>query len=107
MAGPDRSHYDAQSIAKHFDDYGLREWERLVATPVDEVNLFIRNHYLKKYIPAGARVLEIGAGAEGCASGSHAWKGTSAALRPKPATKRLSAKARPRFIPDPAIAFEM
>jgi len=35
----------------------------LVATPVDEVSLFIHSHYLKQYVPAGERVLEIGAGA--------------------------------------------
>ena len=34
---------------------------------------------------------EMGAGAEGCASGSHAWNGMSAAFRPKPAMKRAMA----------------
>ena len=33
-------------------------------------------------------IADIGAGAEGCASGSHAWNGTSAAFRPKPIMKR-------------------
>jgi len=63
MAGSAQTHYGTQSITKHFDEYGLREWERLVATPVDEVSLFIHNHYLKQYVPAGRRILDIGAGA--------------------------------------------
>jgi len=36
---------------------------------------------------------EIGAGAEGCASGSQAWNGTTAAFRPKPSRKQ--ARHRP------------
>jgi 2-polyprenyl-3-methyl-5-hydroxy-6-metoxy-1,4-benzoquinol methylase len=57
------SNYSAQRIMAHFDDYGIREWDRLVETPVDEVSLYIHTHYLEKYVPAGSRVMEIGAGA--------------------------------------------
>ena len=35
----------------------------MVSTVVDEVNLHVHTHYLQKYVPSGARVLEIGAGA--------------------------------------------
>ncbi len=55
--------YNAQSISAHFDQFGVREWERLVATPVDEISLVIHTHILRQYVPAGARALEIGAGA--------------------------------------------
>jgi SAM-dependent methyltransferase len=55
--------YNAEMIAKYFDDFGIQEWNRLAATPVDEVSLYIHTHYLEKYIQAGSRVLEIGAGA--------------------------------------------
>lgn len=55
--------YDAQTIAKHFDDYGQQEWDRLLKTPVDEVSLHIHVHYLREYLPVGALTLEIGAGA--------------------------------------------
>ncbi len=55
--------YDAQSISAHFDQYGVREWERLVATPVDEISLYIHTQVMRLYVPAGSRVLEIGAGA--------------------------------------------
>ena len=57
------SQYDPQGLARFFDDYGLREWERLVSNPVDEVSLYIHTHYLQKFISPGSRVLEIGAGA--------------------------------------------
>lgn len=55
--------YDAQSISAHFDQYGTREWGRMVATPVDEISLYIHAQMMRQYVPAGSRVLEIGAGA--------------------------------------------
>ncbi|MCP4425040.1 MAG: class I SAM-dependent methyltransferase [Chloroflexi bacterium] len=58
-----KSNYDPSQTARHFDEYGMREWERLTATPAAEVSLHIHTHYLQKYVPPGARVLEIGAGA--------------------------------------------
>ena len=61
ISGP--SNYDAEEVEKHFDDFGMREWDRLIETPVDEVNLFLHNHYLKKYIQPNGYILEIGAGA--------------------------------------------
>jgi ubiquinone/menaquinone biosynthesis C-methylase UbiE len=57
------SEYSPELIAKFFDEYGLREWNRLVETPVDEVSLYLHTHYLEQYFAAGMRVLEIGAGA--------------------------------------------
>jgi SAM-dependent methyltransferase len=57
------SKYNPSEIARHFDEEGLEEWNRLVATPVDEVSLHIHAHYLKDFVKIGQRVLEIGAGA--------------------------------------------
>lgn len=57
------SQYDPQSLSEFFDGYGRREWDRLVATPVDEISLHLHTLYLETYIHSGARVLEIGAGA--------------------------------------------
>lgn len=54
--------YDRAHIARYFDAYGDREWVRLVADPINEINLHIHTHYLKKYVPQRAKVLEIGAG---------------------------------------------
>ena len=57
------SNFSAEEVARHFDEFGVREWNRLVETPVDEVSLHIHTHHLKKYIQPGSNVLEIGAGA--------------------------------------------
>mgnify|MGYP006889802312 CR=1 FL=1 len=46
-------------------------------------------------------IAEIGAGAEGCASGSQAWNGTSAALSPKPIRKNAAARSSAGFISAP------
>lgn len=60
---PRSSNYNASAVIRHFDDFGIHEWERLVQAPSDEVGLYIHTHYLEKYIAKGTRVLEIGAGA--------------------------------------------
>ena len=57
------SSYQPALVAKYFDEFGIREWERLTQTPADEVSLAIHTHYLKQYISHGDLVLEIGAGA--------------------------------------------
>lgn len=62
-ANPPASSYDAAQISNWFDESGMKEWNRLVATPVDEVSLHIHQHYLEQYIQPGMRILEIGAGA--------------------------------------------
>jgi 2-polyprenyl-3-methyl-5-hydroxy-6-metoxy-1,4-benzoquinol methylase len=59
----DSSAYNADVIAQHFDEFGIREWERLTQTPAHEVALYVHSYYLEKYISKGERVLEIGAGA--------------------------------------------
>jgi 2-polyprenyl-3-methyl-5-hydroxy-6-metoxy-1,4-benzoquinol methylase len=55
--------YDPQQVARFFDGYGMREWDRLVDNPVNEVSLYIHNYYLEEFLSPGMRVLEIGAGA--------------------------------------------
>lgn len=57
------SQYAAEQVARFFDGYGLREWNRLVQGPVQEVSLYLHSYYLEKYVKAGQHVLEIGAGA--------------------------------------------
>jgi SAM-dependent methyltransferase len=61
ISGP--SNYRAEEVEKHFDEFGMREWDRLIETPVDEVNLYLHIQTLKKYIQPNWYVLEIGAGA--------------------------------------------
>lgn len=55
--------YKPQAIAEFFDAFGEKEWERLTATPRDQVSFHIHTHYLQKFIKAGDSVLEAGAGA--------------------------------------------
>ena len=57
------SAYNANAVIEHFDAFGIQEWERLIQSPSDEVNLYIHTYYLEKHITKGKRVLEIGAGA--------------------------------------------
>ena len=58
----DKQQYSGELIANYYDQYGDKEWERLLADPVAEISLHIHTQTLKEYIPTGARVLEIGAG---------------------------------------------
>lgn len=60
---PDGSVYDPESIARYFDAYGEREWQRLVSNPINEISLYLHTQYLNFYLRPGMRVLEIGAGA--------------------------------------------
>jgi SAM-dependent methyltransferase len=55
--------YDPNFIAKYFDDFGEREWTRLINTPADEIKLHIHTHFLEQYIERGTLVLDVGAGA--------------------------------------------
>lgn len=54
--------YDPDFVARYFDEWGEREWTRLVNTPADEIKLHIHSHYLEKYIQKNDFVLDIGAG---------------------------------------------
>jgi SAM-dependent methyltransferase len=55
--------YDAQWVARHYDDYGEKEWHRLTKDAAGEVKLHLHRHYLEKHVPPCSFVLEIGAGA--------------------------------------------
>lgn len=54
--------YDPAWTAAYYDAYGTKEWGRFSGSAADRVNLHIHTHYLRRFIPAGCRVLEIGAG---------------------------------------------
>jgi SAM-dependent methyltransferase len=55
--------FDPQATADYFDEYGLREWNRLTDTPLGEISLHLHTHMLRGWVRPGMRVLEIGAGA--------------------------------------------
>lgn len=57
-----RVRYDPEHIARFFDDYGEREWERFDASTMDRVGLEVHLRFLREHVRAGARVLEAGAG---------------------------------------------
>jgi hypothetical protein len=39
------SNFGPAAVVRYFGEYGVREWERLVQTPVDEISLHA--HYLE------------------------------------------------------------
>ena len=54
--------YDPERIARFFDDYGEREWERFAGSAMDRVNLEVHLRLLREHIRPGDRILEAGAG---------------------------------------------
>jgi SAM-dependent methyltransferase len=54
--------YDAEHIARFYDAYGEREWERFDATPMDRVGLEVHLRLLRQFVGPGMRVLDAGAG---------------------------------------------
>jgi SAM-dependent methyltransferase len=54
--------YDPEHIARFYDDYGDREWNRFDVSAMDRVNLEIHRRLLAEFIREGDRVLDAGAG---------------------------------------------
>jgi SAM-dependent methyltransferase len=54
--------YDPGNISQYFDEFGIREWDRLSSSPIGEISFEIHAHYLRQFLQCGMRVLEIGAG---------------------------------------------
>lgn len=54
--------YDASVIRRYFDEFGIREWERLERRPMDRINFEMHRRMLDRFVRSGDRVLEIGAG---------------------------------------------
>lgn len=55
--------YNPEWVKSYFDEFGQSEWERWDVSPVEKVKLEVHLYYLRRYIQASERVLEIGAGA--------------------------------------------
>jgi SAM-dependent methyltransferase len=49
-------------VRRHYDRLGDEEWNRLTGTVAGRVSLEIHTRFIDRWLPAGARVLEIGAG---------------------------------------------
>ncbi|MFW9769032.1 MAG: class I SAM-dependent methyltransferase [Candidatus Thorarchaeota archaeon] len=54
--------YDPKMIEGYFDKFTDDEWERLDRTPKGKVQFHIHQHFLRKHLKKGDRVLEIGSG---------------------------------------------
>jgi SAM-dependent methyltransferase len=54
--------YDALRVAAFFDDYGEREWTRFEDGRTPSTSLAVHLHYLREFVRAGDRVLDIGCG---------------------------------------------
>jgi SAM-dependent methyltransferase len=54
--------YDARAAAAFFDDYGEREWTRFEDGRTPAVSVATHCHYLRRFVAAGDRVLDIGCG---------------------------------------------
>src|SRR5262245_17030449 len=54
--------YDPEHIARFFDEYGEREWERFTATAMAPVGREVHSRLLREYVRPGDRVLDAGAG---------------------------------------------
>ena len=55
--------FNREWVRSYYDQYGMREWERWDASPVEQVKLEVHLHYLRKHLAPNGRILEIGAGA--------------------------------------------
>jgi len=55
--------YNPDWVRKYYDEYGEKEWERWDRSPVEQIKFEVHLYYLRKYLQASDRILEIGAGA--------------------------------------------
>jgi ubiquinone/menaquinone biosynthesis C-methylase UbiE len=55
--------YDSNWVRSYYDEYGKKEWDRWDKNPVEQIKFEVHLYYLRKYLQANDRILEIGAGA--------------------------------------------
>lgn len=53
---------DRQVMRDYYDELGHAEWERLASGITGRVSLEVHKRFLARFIGAGQRVLEVGAG---------------------------------------------
>lgn len=54
--------FDPKRAAAYYDELGEREWTRFEDGRTPGVSVDVHAHYLRRFVPAGARVLDVGAG---------------------------------------------
>ena len=55
--------YNPTEISEFYNNYGVREWERLDLSAYDRINYYLHMHFLKGHIGEGKSVLDAGCGA--------------------------------------------
>jgi ubiquinone/menaquinone biosynthesis C-methylase UbiE len=51
-----------EPVRRYYASFGQREWDRLSAPADGQVEFAVHRHVIARYLPAGARVLDIGGG---------------------------------------------
>jgi SAM-dependent methyltransferase len=54
--------WNPTAAAAFYDEYGEREWTRFDDGRTPAVQIAVHNHYLRRYVRAGDRVLDVGCG---------------------------------------------
>ncbi len=54
--------YDPLGVQTFFDNYGMREWERLERTLQGRIKYAIHRRFLDEFVPRDVRVLDVGCG---------------------------------------------
>lgn len=49
-------------VWKYYNEYGIGEWERLIKTPYNRLELDTTQHFIDKYLPSDGHILDAGCG---------------------------------------------
>jgi len=55
--------YNPKEVSEFYNNYGVKEWERLNLSAYDRINYYLHMHFLKAHIGPGKNVLDAGCGA--------------------------------------------
>jgi len=55
--------YNPEQIRNFYNNYGMREWERLNSSAYQRINYHLHMHFLQEHIGKGKKVLDAGCGA--------------------------------------------
>ncbi|WP_142412851.1 class I SAM-dependent methyltransferase [Hathewaya massiliensis] len=55
--------YNSKEVSEFYNNYGIKEWERLDLSAYDRINYYLHMHFLKEHIGEGKNVLDAGCGA--------------------------------------------
>jgi len=55
--------YNPETVKNFYNNYGMREWERLDSTAYQRINYHLHLHFLQGHIGKGKKVLDAGCGA--------------------------------------------